>query len=86
MINIASLSNPHKTFIEKSNKKHNNYYDYSLVNYVGSLIPVRIICPKHGEFEQKPNMHVFGIGCKKCGGDKIANSKSSNKDKFIEKS
>jgi hypothetical protein len=86
MINITPLSNNSKTFIEKSNKKHNYYYDYSLVDYVGSLTSVKIICPKHGGFTLQPNMHVFGIGCKKCGGDRIAKSKFSNKDKFIEKS
>jgi len=86
MINITPPSNNCKIFIEKSTKKHNSYYDYSLVDYVGSLTSVKIICPKHGEFNQQPNMHVFGIGCKKCGGDRIAKSKFSNKDKFIEKS
>ena len=86
MINITLLSKNLKAFVEKSNKKHNNYYDYSLVIYKGSLIPVKIICPNHGIFEQKPNMHVFGIGCKKCGGDRIANSKFLNKEKFLDKS
>lgn len=86
MINITPLSNNSKIFIEKSIKKHNDYYDYSLVDYVGSLTPVKIICPQHGEFTLQPNMHVFGIGCKKCGGDRIAKSKFSNKDEFIEKS
>ena len=86
MINITPPSKNCEIFIKKSNRKHNSYYDYSLVDYVGSLTSVKIICPKHGEFNQQPNMHVFGIGCKKCGGDRIAKSKFSSKDKFIEKS
>ena len=39
-------------FIDKATKIHNNFYDYSLVNYINSLTKIKIICPKHGEFEQ----------------------------------
>lgn len=56
-----------KTFIEKSNKIHNNKYDYSKVNYTGSKNKITIICSEHGEFEQRPNEHVRGRGCRKCG-------------------
>ena len=28
--------------------------------------PVTIICPIHGEFEQKPGSHLAGNGCHKC--------------------
>jgi hypothetical protein len=55
-------------FIFKANKKHNNKYDYSLVEYFGTLIPISIICPEHGIFKQKPNSHLCGSGCPKCIG------------------
>ena len=54
-------------FIEKANKVHNNYYDYSLVEYVKTKDKVRIICPEHGEFEQTPQKHLQGQGCPICG-------------------
>lgn len=53
-------------FISKSNKKHNYRYDYSLVEYEKSIIPVKIICPDHGVFKQRPLEHLRGCGCKKC--------------------
>ena len=49
-------------FIIKSNKVHNNKYDYSLVKYKNNHTPVKIICPIHGIFEQIPNNH-FKQGC-----------------------
>lgn len=54
-------------FIEKSNKIHNNLYDYSLVEYINNHTDVNIICPIHGEFPQPPNRHLNGCGCFKCG-------------------
>ena len=54
-------------FIEKSNKIHNNKYNYSCVIYENSNKKVSIICPKHGIFLQKPNDHLDGHGCPKCG-------------------
>ena len=55
-----------KIFIEKSVDKHGVKYDYSLVNYINSHIKVKIICPIHGEFEQKPYHHLNGVGCPYC--------------------
>ena len=53
-------------FIEKIKSIHGDKYDYSKVKYDGNKTPVCIICPKHGEFFQKPNGHLMGHGCKKC--------------------
>ena len=53
-------------FINKSNLKHHNKYDYSLVNYENSKKKVKIICPKHGMFLQIPNDHIHGSGCSTC--------------------
>ena len=55
-------------FIYKSNIKHNNKYNYSKTNYINCKTPVTIICPIHGEFEQKPIKHLSGQGCPKCVG------------------
>ncbi len=44
-------------FIERVEKKHNNKYDYSLVEYKNVRTPVKIICPVHGIYEQTPDVH-----------------------------
>ena len=41
-------------FIKKSIKIHRNKYGYSLVKYINAKTKIKIICPKHGIFEQKP--------------------------------
>ncbi len=53
-------------FIEKAKLKHNNFYLYSKVNYKGSIKKIIIICPKHGDFKQRPDLHLFENGCPKC--------------------
>jgi len=53
-------------FITRSNKIHGNSYDYSLTNYINTMIKVKIICPIHGVFEQAPNKHLSGHKCPKC--------------------
>lgn len=56
------------TFIEKAKKIHGDKYDYSKVNYVNKTTKVKIICPIHGEFEQRPDDHLHKqAGCPKCG-------------------
>ena len=62
-------------FIEKASLKHNNFYNYTLSDYQMARIPVTIICPIHGKFEQMPYAHLHGVGCRKCGYEK--NSKNT---------
>lgn len=69
-------------FIKEANLVHNNKYDYSLIDYKRNDIKIKIICPLHGEFEQQPNSHLNGRGCKKC----YKESKLSNTLEFIDKS
>ena len=56
-----------ENFIERAKKIHGDKYDYSKVNCTNSYTKVCIICPKHGEFWQRPDKHLRGIGCPKCG-------------------
>jgi len=72
-------------FIEKANKKHNHYYDYSLISYTKAQNKVKILCPKHGEFEQQPNNHLFGQGCIKCMGDRVSKSRKYTKEQWVER-
>lgn len=52
--------------IQDFRKVHGDRYDYSKVEYVRNDLPVIIICPIHGEFEQLPQVHKRGSGCSKC--------------------
>lgn len=45
---------------------HGNKYDYSLVQYANAHSRIKIICPKHGVFEQEAQSHKQGIGCPSC--------------------
>ena len=72
-------------FIKDSRKIHGEKYDYSKVDYKNAKSKVCIICPEHGEFWQKPNSHLNGCGCPKCG---YENAFSKNRKKvkdFIKK-
>jgi len=53
-------------FIVQAKNIHKCYYDYKLVDYKGTYIPVTIICPVHGEWQQKPCHHLQGKGCRAC--------------------
>ncbi len=71
-------------FVKKSMIIHNNFYDYSLVNYKTDRVIVSIICPVHGEFQQVARNHLDGYGCFDCSLIKRGNtSRKSNANKFI---
>ena len=45
-----------------------NKYTYEEAVYVNLNTSIKITCPKHGIFEQKPIKHLNGQGCPKCSG------------------
>ena len=77
-------------FIEKAKLVHGDKYDYSKVDYKNNKTKVCIICPKHGEFWQRPDKHLSQKrGCPYCGRTKkrtteefIAESKKIWGDKY----
>ncbi len=69
VITETSIRSNTDKFIQKAKQVHNNIFDYSNVNYITDNVKVKIICPIHGEFEQTPNNHLQGRGCKKCKND-----------------
>ena len=64
---------------------HSDKYDYSLVDYTHSKIPITIVCPIHGPFKQLPNTHLNGAGCKHCGNNKIVSANKLSNKEFIDK-
>ncbi len=54
-------------FIKRCKAIYGDKYDYSDTHYIRMQDKVKVICPKHGEFWQKPYDHIHGHGCPKCG-------------------
>ena len=74
---IASCT---KEFIQKARKKHGCKYDYSQVEYINGSSKIKIICPSHGVFWQRPSDHLSkGKGCPVCSGHQL------NTAEFIKK-
>ena len=65
----AALTKTTDDFVKRAKLVHGDKYDYSKVDYKGVKAPIIIICPEHGEFEQRPDEHLAGKGCAKCYGN-----------------
>lgn len=61
LLKCSNISNT-ETFIFKARLIHNNFYDYSKVEYIHSSIKICIIDPDYGEFWQLPSGHLSGYG------------------------
>ena len=73
-------------FVCKAKAKYNDKYDYSKTVYRGQREKVCIICPKHGEFFQTPEIHLSSsYGCKKCSIEETARKQTLTKEEFISK-
>jgi very-short-patch-repair endonuclease/uncharacterized protein YaiI (UPF0178 family) len=62
---------PHTTesFIAEAIEKHGDRYSYKNVDYINAKTKIKITCKKHEkDFEQTPDNHLSGQGCRKCGG------------------
>lgn len=64
--------------------KHNNKYDYSLVEYKNQKTKVKIICPEHGVFEQNPDSHKKN-DCPECGKINSHNKQKKTQEDFLNK-
>jgi hypothetical protein len=54
-----------KRFITESTKMHGDIYDYSLVDFTDNTGKIKIICKKHGVFEQNYHSRITS-GCPAC--------------------
>ena len=73
-------------FFGEAPKIHNNYYDYSKAEFCGMCEKIKITCPKHGQFLQKPIKHLKGQGCNKCGEERTADRQRKTLDEFVKQS
>lgn len=73
-----------ENFHEKILHIHGDTYDYSKSFYQSQLVPIIIICKKHGEFSQTPADHIRGRGCKFCAREKNGLNNRLTQSEFIQ--
>lgn len=72
-------------FLNEANQKHKDkMYMYDKSTYINTHTPMRIVCPKHGEFWQTPKSHLL-YECLKCSYEKRAKNYIMTTQEFIEK-
>ena len=71
-------------WVKKARLIHGDKYDYSKVEYKSSREKVKIICPKHGEFEQQANSHLQGSNCNKCHFISLPQNQALTQNNFIQ--
>ena len=71
-------------FIKKARTIHGDKYDYSKAKYVNAISKICIVCPTHGEFWQRPFIHLSSKGCPICGIEKRIIKKTKTTEQFIE--
>jgi hypothetical protein len=77
-------------FIRLSKKAHGDKYNYDDTIYINRRLKVCIMCPNHGEFYQRPDVHYKGKDCRKCAFERtrltkenfIIRSQSIHNNKF----
>lgn len=71
-LNKSHTPNNKELFIENAKKVHNNFYIYPYdIVYINNKTPVKVICPLHGEFKVRPDLHLFSKnGCPVCNSSK----------------
>jgi hypothetical protein len=54
-------------FIERCLEKHGNKYILDKVVYKGYNNKIKVVCPRHGEWEMRASDFLCGYGCRSCG-------------------
>lgn len=74
-----------ETVVARFRAVHGDKYDYSLMLYEKKAKEVKIGCPIHGYFLQRPDVHWKGSGCPDCARLAQAEKIRKTTDEFIEK-
>lgn len=62
----SGVIKPFEEFYNAAVNLHGDKYQYISDSYIGSMLPMTIICPIHGEFQQMPKRHLETHGCVEC--------------------
>lgn len=71
-------------FVRKAEAKHKAIYSYNKVNYQSVNEKVIICCSEHGDFRQRPALHLQGYGCSKCSVQKRAAESAHTTAQFVQ--
>lgn len=75
-----------ESFVREAKRRHADLYDYAKSEYVKSHSKVAIICKRcDGEFTMRPNAHLNGSGCPKCGRERTEAASRDTAETFIAK-
>ena len=70
-------------FIEKAREVHGQKFNYEKTVYTGTYNDITIICPIHGEFQQRATTHLNSYGCNQCAMDSIKKHNKKSTKQFI---
>ena len=83
------MNKKNDTFIIKAKNRHQEQYSYAFFNYINAKTKSIITCKIHGNFEQRPDVHLTGHGCPACSGklkrnlsDFVAQAMTIHNDKY----
>ncbi len=75
-----------QNFIANAKSVHGNRYDYSQSEYINSSTKIKIICKRHGIFEQLPRKHINQKhNCPACGNQSRQKNNASTNEEFTAK-
>ena len=80
-VNKARTRQTREEFANRAVQVHGNKYRYTVTTPYGNKYPVRIFCPTHGFFKQRPNDHLDGHGCPSCA--RITRGRSQANDALM---
>lgn len=66
----ASRDKRFEAWLEAAHEMHGDFFDYSKVDYKNQHTAITITCPIHGDFNQKPDVHLCS-GCRKCADEEL---------------
>lgn len=69
-------------YIKRARDIHGAKYDYTKTYYIHHREKLTIICKTHGDFYMRPDGHLGGNGCQKCG---FLKKNKNTTEEFIEK-
>lgn len=83
----SNIKKTTKQFIKEAQSVHGDRYKYDEAEYKGNKIPLTIICPIHGRFQQTPIRHLMGRGCQECGKHRSMKGKQQvlSQEEFIKR-
>lgn len=81
----ANFNQTTEEVIQQCKETHGDKYEYTLVEYKGWNIPIKIICKEHGVFEQSPYKHKKGQGCPICGFLKVCDSRKPSIEELVKR-